>query len=145
MSDNGDAFARSVALEKALTFWKADPSAQDVDVLKTAEAFRAFLAGETKEDPDPRPLFILPKRHDGFVYYRFWSLKVLYRADTSYGDVAGGVSRISLTTETEWVPRGHQDPNGTRRALNQDNEYVIIPALEAARLIQENVKGVRFA
>lgn len=146
MSETNDAFARSIALEKALAFHSyesTDPS--DSEVLATAERFHAFLTGENAPKPEPtKTTFKLPRIGDGFLYFRFGASPILYRADTSYGAMAGGVDRINTTYETAWKRLPVEHSKGTRHAIRMRSSVVEITPATAADVIRSNVEQVEF-
>lgn len=142
MSGPTDYGMRMAALDKAVNI--AHIVGADA-VVETAEKFLAFMNGSEKaEAADRRPLFKLPQRNDGFIYYRFWGLHIIYRADVSFGALEGGVDRIAIFRGNEWIRKGRNANKGTRHALDEDPDISMISAEEAARLIQKNMKGVRF-
>lgn len=144
MINTSDGYNREVALEKALLFWTENKPASDEQVMKTAEKFRAFLAGEGAK-PEPfkaeLPKFKLPRIGDGYVYYRFnggeW---ILYRSDLAAGALAPSVTRISLRSQREWKPV-HGELS-TRQALRSTtDDYTCIPASRARELAEKYIKG----
>jgi hypothetical protein len=146
MNNTSDALARSVALEKALQFHGAH-SCSDDEVVTTADKFLSFLIGETAK-PEPfkleekLPTFTLPKLWDGYDYFQFNDSYILYRAAREGSeDRIEGVDRINTRVQAKWYP------NNTvlsRRRLILLGDYHLIGPVTAAKIIKDNVRGVRF-
>lgn len=142
-------FVRSVALDRALQFHKTESANPlDTDVVATAEKFRSFLAGEPPLKvvtvPDSRPLFKLPSIYDNYIYFRVDGSNILYRSDVSYGPSApGGVQRLDCDHEIEWRDLRSTRVD-TRQKLHATGNYTCVTFVEAAQVIKDNVKGVRF-
>lgn len=144
---------REKALEKAMDLTARNRVSDPAEVVRVAEMFRAFLAGEPnivkvsnpEEFLDPVRTFKLPHSGDGFQYFKYANGDILYRSDMGFGARGiGGVSRIRVALDNEWKPRLAREPRNSREELRLSDEYhEITPALARA-IIRENVTGVRF-
>jgi hypothetical protein len=140
-------FQRSEALDKALAFWGPGAAQNPALVLETAEKFRAFLAGDgAKPEPskakDERLAFRLPRRGDGYVYFRFGDSHILYRSLATSGSLVKSVARISTLYDVNWEPA--TGSLATRHGLRNADGYDEIGAEAAALVIRKHMTGVRF-
>jgi len=146
MNDTSDKFNRSVALDKAMEFYKDQRVHRDT-LIETAELFRVFLSGEgTKPEPfetrDTRPVFKLPTANDGYVYFRLLGFDVLYRSPHAIGSRVEATERINSRSQTSWhLATGSL---ATRQGLWDNPEYSMINAKTAAVILEKNIKGYRF-
>jgi len=136
-----------VALDKAAGFWGPGAAQNPALVLETAEKFRAFLAGGyPKPEPvtvkDERPVFRLPRKGDGYVYFSFQDSYFLYRSHAANGALVQSADRMSALHDVDW--EAATGSLRTRRGLRDANGYNEISAERAAHIIREYVKGVRF-
>lgn len=146
-----DSFTRSVSLEKAIEYHGGVVDQEEV--LKTAELFRAFLAGESTKVPVPdlfarqdvRPLFVLPSVGDDFLYFQFANSSILYRSSLAYSSRGGGVQRIVAARENTWKDVDPESTLGTREKLRSTTgSYNRISVRTAADILKGNLKDVRF-
>lgn len=150
MSNTNDAFTRSVALEKAMVLYKYkdSPTVMSPDqIIQAAEKFRAFLSGQdAKPEPSKAKEVTIrtPRENDGYVYFQFMNSTILYRAETSYGSMAGGVDRINLDSETRWQRLPVTHPSGTRYELWIRKSIRSLTAKEAAKVMKDHLRSVRF-
>lgn len=144
MSSTNEAFTRAMALEKAINF--VGREADSDEIIKVAEQFRAFMAGETAAEPKPElPLFVLPKDNDGYVYYEYvGTAGIFYRSSLLYGAEAGGVDRISTNyPNRNWARQNDQIGAGTLRKLQKSDDYQLVPPYKVAGILRQYHEGTR--
>lgn len=127
MSEFSDKYHRSVALEKAHS-WAAitypRPSAERV--LEVAEKFRAFLAGETAEEPESKASSYRPS----WIYFKFRdSDSIYYRADINKGaHDREAVERKGYAGQT-WTSNYSSGNPKTRAELREREDYTWAPRI----------------